>query len=204
MIESLRSRVSTMEVFDFLTKLWFILSAPFLHYSNHNQESTFCDVNHRPYTILVEGNVGSGKSTLLKHFSQRFSGIDIVYEPVDKWQNFSGTRLIRKQTVVSIKFLGTDLLEKVLEDKTGKWSLPFQLYSSLTRYENDLKPEAAGKPVRMMERSVYTERFCFLETMLAMKGITEVEAALMEKWFETMTRTLGDRVKPDLISKETC
>ena len=69
----------------------------------------------RPYTILIEGNVGSGKSTTLKYFSERRSDVEIVYEPVSKWQNVSGV----------------DLLQ-LMFDHPQRYSGTFQFYSGKT------------------------------------------------------------------------
>ena len=119
---------------------------------------------------------------MLKFFQDRHPDLEIVFEPVNKWQNFSDV----------------DLLQKMFVDK--KWALPFQLYSSLTRYENDFSRTSTSS--RLMERSIYSERFVFLQTMYEMGGISKVEAALMQKWFDVMTANKD--LKPDLILYLRC
>merc|ERR1712027_165757 len=76
----------------------------------------------RPYTIFVEGNVGSGKSTTLKYFSNR-TDVDIVFEPVAQWQNFSGTNFL-----------------KLFFEDPKRWTGAFTQLNSLTRYVNSLRP----------------------------------------------------------------
>ena len=79
------------------------------------------------------------------------------------------------------------------------------MYSGLTRYRNVMKP--TDKPLRLMERSVFSERYCFLEAGHAAnhkvggKGITDPEYLLMTKWFKLLTEQLWSHLKPDLICK---
>ena len=81
-----------------------------------------------------------------------------------------------------------------------RWSGPFQSYSSLTRYRNVFA--ATPRRFRIMERSIFTERYCFLETMRENPaGISEVEYELMKRWFSLMTTDFWDKLKPDLIGE---
>jgi deoxynucleoside kinase len=47
----------------------------------------------RPFTVVVEGNIGSGKTTFLNHF-QHNENVSILTEPIDLWQNCSGSNLL--------------------------------------------------------------------------------------------------------------
>ena len=72
-----------------------------------------------PYTIVLEGNVGAGKSTFVDIISRNDSRISAFPEPVEAWQNVSGT--------------GVNMLDLMFKD--GKrWSGTFQLVSTLSRY----------------------------------------------------------------------
>ena len=44
-----------------------------------------------PYTVVVEGNVGAGKSTFVDILAREDARISPVPEPVNAWQNVSGT-----------------------------------------------------------------------------------------------------------------
>lgn len=63
-------------------------------------ESTNHQVNNKPYSVIIEGNIGSGKSTLIKYFQSVFNNSDtgkgalILEEPVDKWVNHNGINLL--------------------------------------------------------------------------------------------------------------
>ena len=71
-----------------------------------------------PYTIVLEGNVGAGKSTFVDIISRNDSRISAFPEPVEAWQNVSGT--------------GVNMLDLMFKD--GKrWSGTFQLVSTLSR-----------------------------------------------------------------------
>lgn len=94
----------------------------------------------RPFTVLVEGNIGSGKSTFLEHFNKfqkevsltnvsdppiRNGGllglgsilyyfcskVDVLTEPVSKWQDVKGHNLLQ-----------------LMYDDPSRWSLTFQSY----------------------------------------------------------------------------
>lgn len=138
----------------------------------------------RPYTIFVEGNVGSGKSTTLKYFSNR-TDVDTVFEPVAQWQNFSGTNFL-----------------KLYFEDPKRWTGAFTQLNSLTRYVNSLRP--TDRPIRIMERSVYSGYACFLATAEERGEISGVEHALAKKWFEFMDSQVGEMIKPDLIVYVRC
>lgn len=47
---------------------------------------------HRPFTVVVEGNVGSGKTTFLNHFN-KYENVAVYSEPIDMWRNCDGYNL---------------------------------------------------------------------------------------------------------------
>jgi len=135
----------------------------------------------RPFTILVEGNVGSGKSTFLSILDS-LPDIQVFPEPVESWQQVGRQNL--------------------LEDMYGdphRWTTTFQLYSSLTRSSVYLTSQNSFSPVVLLERSLYSERYCFVEMLLDSGVITQGEAALLDRWFITMTNTTISGMEVDLI-----
>lgn len=50
-------------------------------------------MSNRTITVCVEGNIGSGKTTLLKHFA-KFSEVETIVEPVEKWRDVGGYNLL--------------------------------------------------------------------------------------------------------------
>jgi len=139
----------------------------------------------KPYTILVEGTVGCGKSTLVNLLAP-LHGLMAVPEPVDKWTNVNGT----------------DMLELLFQDPR-RWMGTFQLESTLTRIKDAIqKPMVNGRPalVRVMERSLYSERFCFMEYAKQQEnGMTETEFNLVDLWHKFAMEKFESKIKPDLI-----
>eukprot|EP00041_Stephanoeca_diplocostata_P040267 m.1638988 g.1638988 ORF g.1638988 m.1638988 type:complete len:301 (-) comp32292_c0_seq1:150-1052(-) len=101
----------------------------------------------RNFTIAVEGNIASGKSTLLQYFQSR--GAQVIMEPVDKWQNLTSES-------------SGNILMRMYEDP-ARWAYLFQSYVLLTMMEAHDEPQT--QPLRVMERSVYSARWCFIENL---------------------------------------
>jgi len=135
----------------------------------------------RPFTILVEGNVGSGKSTFL-NILDSLPDIQVFPEPVESWQQ-----------------VGRQNLLEDMYAEPHRWTTTFQLYSSLTRSSLYLKSQESSSPVVVLERSLYSERYCFVEMLLHSGVITKGEAALLDRWFNTMTNTTITGMEVDLI-----
>jgi len=127
----------------------------------------------KPYTVTVEGNGGSGKTTFLNRFlsstnecGTKFSEeVDVIPEPVSKWQNVHGT----------------NLLQLMYEDPK-RWSLMFQSYVHLTMVQQHANVSST-KPIRMMERSLFSARYCFNENLYRNGYLTDVEYAALSEWF---------------------
>jgi len=135
----------------------------------------------RPFTVIVEGNVGSGKSTLLRIIQER-KGIKVFQEPVKAWQMVGGQ----------------NLLSDMYSDPS-RWSTTFQLFSTLTRLETGLAASEMKRNVVVLERSLYSERYCFVR-MLADSGVINPgESALLDRYFKTITTHEGAYPEIDLI-----
>lgn len=130
----------------------------------------------RPYTIFVEGNIGSGKTTFLNRFS-KYDAL-ILSEPVEKWRNVRGH----------------NLLAKMYEDPT-RWSLSFQTIVQKTMLELHL--HKTNKPVKMMERSIYSARYIFVENLHRSKVMSSPEYAVLDEWFQWINKNMD--IKGDLI-----
>ena len=108
----------------------------------------------------------------------------------------------------------------------SRWSGTFQLVSTLSRCPRQIEKlylEKAisflwcffprlkvatdidrNKPARIMERSIFSERYCFLENQRRNGILSAAEFALMDRWFQWALNQLGDNVKPDLIGITQC
>ncbi|XP_042884603.1 deoxynucleoside kinase-like [Penaeus japonicus] len=129
------------------------------------------------FTVSVEGNIGSGKSTLLQHFA-KFNDVEVLAEPVDKWRNVRGYNLL-------------DLMYK----DPCRWAHTFQTYVQMTMMELHLKPTPS--PVKLIERSLFSARYCFVENLYRSGKMTEPEYGVYCEWYNMITQNLN--VGVDLI-----
>ncbi|XP_041975860.1 deoxynucleoside kinase isoform X2 [Aricia agestis] len=134
-------------------------------------------MNTKPFTVLVEGNIGSGKTTFLEHFRQ-FEDITLLTEPVEQWRNLKGWNLL-------------DLMYK----DPAKWAMTFQAYVSMTMLDMHRLPTTT--PVKLMERSLYSARYCFVEHMRRAGTLHPAQFAVLDEWFMFMQRTTN--IDVDLI-----
>ena len=126
----------------------------------------------RPFTVLIEGNIGSGKTTFLKHFS-KFNNIEVITEPVEKWTNVKGS----------------NLLQKMYEDPE-RWAFLFQTYVQLTMLQQHT--ENNDKQIKIMERSLYSARYCFVENLFESGRIQKSEYTVLVEWFEFLTTRVNE------------
>lgn len=119
------------------------------------------------FTICVEGNIASGKTSFLNYFSAT-PDIEVIEEPVDKWRNVRGE----------------NVLGKMYEDQ-HRWSLTLQTYVQLTMLQNHLKPQE--KCFRLMERSIFSAKYCFVENLHNSGKMPNVEFAVLSEWFDWLT-----------------
>jgi len=131
----------------------------------------------RPFIVSIEGNIGSGKSTMLKYF-EKFSDVELVPEPVAQWCDVNGH----------------NLLAKLYEDPE-RWSFQFQSYVQLTRLQLLKKPTNCS--VKIIERSIQNNRFCFLENARKEKSLTGSELEVLFEWYTWLDNNLG--IPLDLI-----
>jgi len=118
----------------------------------------------RPYTVIVEGNIGAGKTTFLQPFKKHENIVQVVTEPVDKWRNLQGHNLLQK-----------------MYDDPKRWSFELQSYIQLTMAQEHMKP--CHVPIKMMERSLLSARYCFVENLFNSGNMEESEYLVLSEWF---------------------
>jgi len=119
---------------------------------------------NRNITVAIEGNIGSGKTSLLKYFKQN-SLVEVIEEPVKKWQNVSGANTL-----------------DLMYSDPKRWSYLFESYVLLTMMEIHHRPQTS--PVRLIERSAYSASFCFVENLHRSGTLSTVEYTVFQEWFE--------------------
>jgi len=137
----------------------------------------FCQKRKRNFTVSVEGNIGCGKSTFLNYF-QTCSTVEALKEPVAQWTNLKGH----------------NALELLYKDP-ARWNFSFNNYAMLTRLEMHKKETSV--PVKMLERSLFSTRYVFVENSHLSGHLTSLEYAVLSEWFEFITKT--EKINLDLI-----
>ncbi|KAL1516433.1 hypothetical protein ABEB36_000351 [Hypothenemus hampei] len=121
-------------------------------------------LENRPFTVVVEGNMGCGKTTFLERFKGK-SNICVLSEPVENWRNVNGHNLLH-----------------LMYENPETWSFTFQSYVQLTMLQNHLLPTTCA--VKIMERSIYSARYCFVEKLTRDGVLPLPSAAVMDSWFK--------------------
>jgi len=136
----------------------------------------------RPFTVLVEGNTGSGKTTFLEQF-QDLKDVTLAEEPVSKWQNCSGNNLVA-----------------LMFSDPARWSMNFQSYVQLTMLENHLLLPSSTSSIKLMERSIFSARYCFVENFHRSGVMHASEYSVLTEWFDFLISShLASSLQADLV-----
>ncbi|XP_039277518.1 deoxynucleoside kinase [Nilaparvata lugens] len=129
-----------------------------------NMESTNKAVlSDEQFTIFVEGNIGSGKTSFLNQF---FGNEAVICtEPMDLWRNLRGHNVL-----------------ELMYDNPGRWSFTFQ--SLVQKTMLDLHLRASKNSIKLMERSIYSARYCFVEHLHKQGLMSAPEYAVLDEWFK--------------------
>jgi len=120
---------------------------------------------------MVEGNIGAGKSTFLKMLETGLN-LDVIFEPTNKWQSNNEE---------------SNLLHLFYKD-TPRWAYTFQSYAFISRVQAILEyqenhEESNHSKVKVLERSVYCDRFCFAKNCFESGLMTQLEWQIYKEWF---------------------
>lgn len=159
------------------------------------------DKQPKPFTVVVEGNIGSGKTTFLNYFS-KFKDVEVLQEPVEKWRNVEGHNLLVCCFKYITYFINVVLffhviIQGLLYDNPARWCLTFQTHVQLTMLDHHTKETSAK--VKLMERSLYSGRYCFVENLHQSKLMEPAEYSVISEWFKWITSNVD--VGVDLIGK---
>lgn len=98
-------------------------------------------------TLCVEGNISVGKTTFLKRIVNETIElrdlVEIVPEPIDKWQDIGPDHF--------------NILDAFYADPQ-RYAYTFQNYVFVTRVMQERDSSAGIQPLRLMERSVFSDR----------------------------------------------
>lgn len=128
--------------------------------------------------LSIEGNIGAGKSTFLKIIEQIFD-IQAVFEPHEKWQRVGQSE---------------NLLDKFYKD-TARWAYTFQSYAFVTRVvEQEINARKSMHATHILERSVYSDRYCFAKNCFEMGMMNALEWKLYQEWFGWLVDNYAPKV----------
>lgn len=130
--------------------------------------STMVKETCKPFTIFVEGNIGSGKTTFLKHFAALDKVVTLA-EPVDRWREVRGENFLN--------LMYTD---------PSRWGITFQTYVQLTMLDLHTKP--VDRPIKMMERSIHSARYCFVENLHQSGLMPNPDFIALDEWFNWIVK----------------
>lgn len=160
--------------------------------------------------VSIEGNVAVGKSTFARLLQNTEQDWEVIAEPVSKWQNVDQTN----QTEHCPQKSTSNLLQMMYQDPK-RWSYTFQTLSCMSRMRTHLQPlparlqQSSGAPVRVFERSVYSDRYIFALNMFELGCINSTEWAVYQDWHSFLVEEFGHRIQLEGIiylraSPQTC
>ncbi len=104
---------------------------------------------------------------------------EVIFEPVDKWRN-----TIDEKT-------GMNILANFYVDQP-RWSYTFQSYTFLTRMEDVMTKQE--KPIRFIERSIYTDKWVFARSLYETGKMNSLEWNMYNRWFEWLSEECFQKV----------
>uniref|UniRef100_A0A8C5SXX3 Thymidine kinase 2, mitochondrial n=1 Tax=Laticauda laticaudata TaxID=8630 RepID=A0A8C5SXX3_LATLA len=145
--------------------------------SQHTSYKHLANGRERKTVICIEGNIASGKTTCLDYFAKN-TGIEVLTEPVSKWRNVRGHNPLA-----------------LMYQDANRWGLTLQTYVQLTMLDQHTKPMIS--PIRMMERSIHSAKYIFVENLYRSGKMPEVDYVILTEWFDWILKNMN--VSVDLI-----
>lgn len=84
-------------------------------------------------------------------------------EPLEQWKNLNNSNLLQ-----------------LLYENPEMWAFPFQIFAMLTMIENHTK--LISNNIEIMERSIFSAKYCFLEAQNQIKNIDNVKCEILKRW----------------------
>ncbi|VAH19494.1 unnamed protein product [Triticum turgidum subsp. durum] len=148
-------------------------------------------------TFCVEGNISVGKSTFLQRIANETIElrdlVEIVPEPVAKWQDVGPDHF--------------NILDAFYAEPQ-RYAYTFQNYVFVTRVMQERESSGGIKPLRLMERSVFSDRMVFVRAVHEANWMNEMEISIYDSWFDPVVSSLPGLIPDGFIylraSPDTC
>ncbi|PSS17549.1 Deoxycytidine kinase [Actinidia chinensis var. chinensis] len=148
-------------------------------------------------TFSVEGNISVGKTTFLQRIANETLElqdlVEIVPEPVNKWQDVGWDHF--------------NILDAFYAEPQ-RYAYTFQNYVFVTRVVQERESSGGIKPLRLMERSVFSDRMVFVRTVHEANWMNEMEISIYDSWFDPVVSCLPGLIPDGFIylraSPDTC
>ncbi|XP_065847157.1 uncharacterized protein [Euphorbia lathyris] len=148
-------------------------------------------------TFCVEGNISVGKTTFLQRIVRDTIElrdlVEVVPEPIDKWQDIGPDHF--------------NILDAFYAEPQ-RYAYTFQNYVFVTRVMQERESSAGIKPLRLMERSVFSDRMVFVRAVHEAKWMNEMEISIYDSWFDPVVSVLPGLIPDGFIylraTPDTC
>eukprot|EP00210_Caulerpa_lentillifera_P005588 g5345.t1 len=162
------------------------------------KDNTIDKDENKRLTFSIEGNISAGKTSFLGYLSEHRCEIhdlcEFVREPVDMWQKVGGHE-------------ENNLLQRFYDDP-GRHAYEFQNYVFLTRLKQNRSTFDGEKPLRIMERSVFSDRLVFVRAVHEAQWMDDMQLQLYDSWFNPLIKEVPGLIPDGFIylraNPETC
>lgn len=152
---------------------------------------------NRRLTFCIEGNISVGKTTFLQRIANETIElrdlVEIVPEPIAKWQDVGPEHF--------------NVLDAFYAEPQ-RYAYTFQNYVFVTRVMQEKESACGIKPLRLMERSVFSDRMVFVRAVHEANWMNEMEISIYDSWFDPVVSSLPGLVPDGFIylraSPDTC
>lgn len=148
-------------------------------------------------TFCVEGNISVGKTTFLQRIANETLElqdlVEIVPEPINKWQDVGPDHF--------------NILDAFYAEPQ-RYAYTFQNYVFVTRVMQERESSGGIKPLRLMERSVFSDRMVFVRAVHEANWMNEMEISIYDSWFDPVVSCLPGLIPDGFIylraTPDTC
>ena len=117
-----------------------------------------------------------------------------MLEPVDKWQNVKSKSAEPPQTY--------NILD-AFYDAPERYAYTFQHYVFMTRYLQEIESRSENVSLRILERSVFSDKMIFVESVHENGWMSDMELALFNSWYDPMVQVSPNLVPEGFIYLQT-